>query len=63
MKVARMNGRNSIGIEMKKELIPIIQKKIGFGNQESIDLKGDTFELIVRGSVQENTEESIKEIV
>ena len=63
MKVARMNGRNSIGIEMKKELIPIIQKKIGFGNQESIDLKGDTFELIVRGSVQENTEGSIKEIV
>ena len=51
MKVARMNGRNSIGIEMKRELVPIIQKKVGFGNQESIDLKGDTFELIVRDEI------------
>ncbi|MEM0011096.1 MAG: site-specific DNA-methyltransferase [Candidatus Bathyarchaeia archaeon] len=63
MKVARMNGRNSIGIEIKKELIPIIQQKIGFGNQKSIDLKGDTFELVVRNDIQEKPIGSIKGIL
>jgi site-specific DNA-methyltransferase (adenine-specific) len=60
MKVARMNERNSIGIEMKKELIPIIQEKIGFGSQECIDLDRDTFELVVRDNVKENEDEPIK---
>ena len=60
MKVARFNERNSIGIEMKKELIPIIKKKVGFSNQESIDLTGDTFELIVRDYAENTTEGQIR---
>jgi site-specific DNA-methyltransferase (adenine-specific) len=48
MKVARQLERNSIGIEMKKELIPIIKEKTGFGHQSSIRDSGDTFELITR---------------
>lgn len=63
MKVARLNARNSIGIEMKKELIPIIQKKVGFGNQESIDLEGDTFELILRDNAENTTERPINGVV
>ena len=63
MKIARINGRNSIGIEIKKELIPIIQTKAGFGNQESIDLEGDTFELIIRSSAKKATKKGKKEMV
>jgi DNA modification methylase len=48
MKVARNNGRNSIGIEMKEELIPTIKEKIGFGSQERLDGEGDNFDLIIR---------------
>ncbi|MEJ5352465.1 MAG: site-specific DNA-methyltransferase [Melioribacteraceae bacterium] len=48
MKVARKLERNSIGIEIKKSLIPIIKKKIGFDGQLSIDDQNDTFELIIR---------------
>ncbi len=48
MKVARQLGRNSIGIEIKKSLIPIIQKKLGFEGQLSIDGQNDTFEVIIR---------------
>ena len=29
MKVAKSMGRNSIGIELDKKLIPIIKKKVG----------------------------------
>jgi site-specific DNA-methyltransferase (adenine-specific) len=63
MKIARLNGRNSIGVEIKKELIPIIQTKAGFGNQESIDLEGDTFELIIRSSAKKATKKGKKEMV
>lgn len=63
MKIARINGRNSIGIEIKKELIPIIQMKTGFGNQESIDLQGDTFELIIRNSAKKIKKKGKKEMV
>ncbi|MFN3301938.1 MAG: DNA-methyltransferase [Patescibacteria group bacterium] len=48
MKVARMLGRNSIGIEIKKSLIPIIKKKVGFEGQQTLDNNQDTFEIIIR---------------
>jgi len=47
MKVARMLQRNSIGIEIKKELIPIIKKKLGFDAQTRLN-NDDTFECVVR---------------
>jgi len=49
MKVARQLGRNSIGIEIKKSLIPIIKKKIGFDGQKTLNGNEDTFEIIERG--------------
>jgi len=48
MKIARNLGRNSIGIEIKKSLIPIIKEKIGFNEQKKLDKNDDTFELIER---------------
>ncbi len=48
MKVARQLGRNSIGIEIKKSLIPIIKKKIGFDGQSNLFNQEDTFEIIIR---------------
>lgn len=48
MKVARRLGRNSIGIEIKKSLIPIIKKKVNFDGQKRLDGNDDTFEIIIR---------------
>ncbi|MCD6171802.1 MAG: site-specific DNA-methyltransferase [Thermoplasmata archaeon] len=48
MKIARQLGRNSIGIEIKKSLIPIIKKKVGFDGQKRLDDNSDTFEIIMR---------------
>lgn len=48
MKIARKLGRNSIGIEIKKELVPIIKKKIGFDAQKKLGEDNDTFKLITR---------------
>ncbi len=48
MKVSRQLGRNSIGIEIKKSLIPIIKKKLGFDGQLKLDNRDDTFEVIIR---------------
>src|SRR3989344_916166 len=48
MKVARRLGRNSIGIEIKKELVKTIKEKIGFNGQKKLCLETDTFELITR---------------
>jgi site-specific DNA-methyltransferase (adenine-specific) len=48
MKVARLLGRNSIGIEIKKELISIIKEKIGFGKQKILQSEHDSFEIIIR---------------
>lgn len=45
MKVARTLGRNSIGYEIKKELIPIIKEKVGANKQL---LHESIFEYIVR---------------
>ncbi|MCX7765945.1 MAG: site-specific DNA-methyltransferase, partial [Candidatus Sumerlaeia bacterium] len=52
MKVARELGRNSIGIEIKKTLIPIIRKKLGFEEQRDFLSQGDTFEIIIRENVK-----------
>lgn len=52
MKVARQLGRNSIGIEIKKSLIPIIKKKVGFEEQLPLDNQNDTFEVIIREGVK-----------
>ncbi len=52
MKVARNLGRNSVGIEIKKSLIPVVRKKIGFENQLPLGEKEDTFEVIIRESVK-----------
>jgi site-specific DNA-methyltransferase (adenine-specific) len=48
MKVARLNRRNSIGFELKKELVPIIREKVGFPISGNIDSNDDTFEVITR---------------
>jgi len=52
MKVARQLGRNSIGIEIKKSLIPIIKKKLGFEGQLPLDNHNDTLEIIIREGVK-----------
>lgn len=49
MKVARELGRNSIGIEIKKELIPVITEKLGFGVEQSfLNDKSDKLEIVIR---------------
>lgn len=48
MKVARELERNSIGIEMKEELIPIIKEKIGFGEDGLGFSTNDEFDVVVR---------------
>lgn len=50
MKIARQLGRNSIGIEIKKSLIPIIKEKLGFNVQKTLSKNEDTFEIIERAS-------------
>lgn len=48
MKMARQLDRNSIGIEIKKSLIPIIKEKVGFNGQKTLNKEDDIFELIER---------------
>ncbi|PIO04135.1 site-specific DNA-methyltransferase [Candidatus Woesearchaeota archaeon CG08_land_8_20_14_0_20_47_9] len=48
MKMAKQLGRNSIGIEIKKSLIPTIKKKLGFDGQKTLSHNEDTFEVIQR---------------
>ena len=48
MKIARQLGRNSIGIEIKKSLIPIIKEKLGFNGQKTLNKNEDSFELVER---------------
>ena len=52
MKVARELKRNSIGVEIKKSLIPTIKKKLGFEGQSDLYQQNDTFEVIIRGKVK-----------
>lgn len=56
MKVARALGRNSIGIEIKESLIPIIRKKVGFDGQLSLDQQEDTLEIILRDQIANKEE-------
>lgn len=44
MKMAKKLLRNSIGIEIKKSLVPIIEEKLGFNGQKT----DSTFEVVVR---------------
>lgn len=48
MKVARQLKRNSIGVEIKKELIQIIKKKLGFDGQTKLTEDKDSFEVLIR---------------
>jgi modification methylase len=50
MKVSRRLGRNSIGIEVKRELVSVIEEKTGFSqNRENVsDDSDDTYEVICR---------------
>ncbi len=50
MKMARRLGRNSIGIEIKKSLIPIIKEKLAFSGQKTLTENKDTFEILERSS-------------
>jgi site-specific DNA-methyltransferase (adenine-specific) len=48
MKVARRLRRNSLGIEIKKSLLSVIQEKLAFNGQTDLYAKDDNFEYIVR---------------
>lgn len=48
MKVARSLNRNSIGIEIIRDLLRVIKIKTGFSSNNLGDEKGDTFEIIER---------------
>jgi len=51
MKIARDLYRNSIGIEIKKSVVPVIKEKLGFGNKMNLlNNKNDRFEIIYRKS-------------
>lgn len=51
MKMARRLGRNSVGIEIKKSLAPIIKEKVGFQDEQPDLLQnGDEFQVIARES-------------
>jgi site-specific DNA-methyltransferase (adenine-specific) len=50
MKVARDLRRNSVGIEIKASLVPVIKKKLEFGEQGSLLNSADTFEIIYRNN-------------
>ena len=61
MKMARKLGRNSIGIEIKKGLVPIIKKKAGFDGQKQLKDDEDTFEIVLRKETKEQIIENILE--
>jgi len=48
MKMARKLKRNSIGIEIKESLLPIIETNIGFNGQAGLLNQDDTFEHMIR---------------
>ncbi|HHT9124187.1 MAG TPA: DNA-methyltransferase [Candidatus Brocadiia bacterium] len=52
MKVAKELKRNSIGIEIKKSLIPIIKKNLGFDGQFNLYSQNDTFEIVIREAIK-----------
>ncbi len=48
MKAARDLGRNSIGIEIKKSLVPVIKEKIGISGRQSDLFIDDELEIVYR---------------
>jgi DNA modification methylase len=48
MKVARDLRRNSIGVELLRDLEPVIRKKLGFAEKRDAFQNDDTFEVIYR---------------
>ncbi|MGD0590781.1 MAG: site-specific DNA-methyltransferase [Bacteroidota bacterium] len=48
MRVARMLGRNSIGVEIKKQLVKVIRKKLGFDGHADLYNGEDKFEVLMR---------------
>lgn len=52
MKIARQLGRNSIGVEIKKDLVAIVKEKLGFNGQKKLNGKEDVFELIIRKKLE-----------
>ncbi|MBA7678117.1 Modification methylase RsrI [subsurface metagenome] len=48
MKVARELSRNSVGIEILKDLEPIVREKIGFAEKQNVFFNNDRFEVIYR---------------
>ena len=50
MKVARKLKRNSVGFEIKRELVNTIKEKMGFNGQKNLSDEEDKFEVVVRGS-------------
>jgi len=52
MKKARELERNSIGIEIKKSLVPVIKKKLGFGDVQNTFFtdQNDKLEIIIRNA-------------
>jgi len=52
MKVAKILERNSIGIEIKKSLLPIIREKLGVGNNLNVFESEYIFEVVLREKVK-----------
>jgi len=48
MKIARQLGRNSVGIEIKKKLLPVIKEKLGFNGQGNLYDNEDHFDFVIR---------------
>lgn len=55
MKVARDLGRNSIGIEIKRTLIPIIKRKLGLAGQRELLVGDGELEIIIRNKLKPST--------
>ena len=50
MKIARNLNRNSIGIEINKDLVQVIKKKVGFDGQDKLLGDNDTLEVRIRAT-------------
>jgi len=53
MKIARRLGRNSVGFEVKEELISIIRKKVGIEQKMIIGDEDDKISFLIRGKQRE----------
>lgn len=48
MRVSRELGRDSVGIEIKEEILPIIKKKVGSNQIQRLDGNSDDFSIVIR---------------